>query len=65
MKLFNENEDFQTIRMEKEEFEEKGIRRGDLICHGNAYYKVWSYMEDGHGNVLMLVEHPVTVHEYS
>ena len=64
MRLYNENEDFQTIRMNKEEFEEQGIKRGDLIKNGKAFYKVWSYMEDGHGNVLILVEHPVTVHAY-
>lgn len=65
MKLYSENNDYQMVRMSKEEFTEKGVKKGDLINFGSTYCTVFGHMEDGHGNVLVLVENPVTVHEYN
>lgn len=65
MKLHSDNGEYQTIRISREEFEEEGIKKGDLVSYGNTFYKIFGSMEDGHGNVVLLVENPVTVHQYS
>lgn len=64
MKLYSDCGDYQVIRISKEELQEEPINKGDLIYHGKTLYRVWGFMEDGHGNMLILAENPVTIHEY-
>lgn len=66
MKLYRDYGDFQMIRVSEKEIQDRGdIMKNDLIKFGNSYYKVWGTCDDGHGNKIVFINHPVTVHEYN
>lgn len=66
MKLYKDCGFMQIIRIDRDELEDMGeIKKNDLIRFGNAYYKVYGAIDDGHGNKILILDNPVTVHEYN